>query len=142
MTTDQDQLPRMRAIAEDQPPFANFFGLRIVSATPELLEAEFSVTPAMANRNGVLHGGAMSAICDNMGGSATFMTLAPGTATTTIEAKTNFFRPVAIGETATVRTVALHQGRRTAVWQSTIYRADGKVAAISVQTQMIMQQGT
>ena len=139
MTTDQDQLARIRAIAEDQPPFGRFLGLRIVSAAPDLLEADFTVTSEMGNRNGVLHGGAMSAICDNMGGSATFMTLAPGTSTTTIEAKTNFFRPIAIGETATVRTIPLHRGRRTAVWQTTICRADGKIAAISVQTQMIMQ---
>lgn len=140
-TTDQQHLSSMRAIAEEQPPFGDFFGLRIISATPELVEADFTATPAMGNRNGVLHGGAISAICDNMGGTATFMSLAPGTATTTIEAKTNFFRPVAIGETATLRTVPLHRGRRTAVWQTTVYRADGKVAAISVQTQMIMPGG-
>lgn len=139
MTTDQDQFARIRAIAEDQPPLGKLFGLRIVSAAPDLLEADFIVTHEMSNRNGVLHGGAISAICDNMGGSATFMTLASGTSTTTIEAKTNFFRTVAIGETATVRTVPLHRGRRTAVWQTTISRADGKVAAVSVQTQMIMQ---
>lgn len=139
MTTDQNYMDNIRAIAENQPPFAAFFGLRIMNVTSDLVEAEFTVAPAMINRNGVLHGGAISAICDNMGGTATFMTLAPGTATTTIEAKTNFFRSVPLGETVTVKTIPLHRGRRTAVWQTTLYRADRKVAAISVQTQMIMQ---
>lgn len=94
----------------------------------------------MGNRNGVLHGGVVSGIADNMGGTATFMNLKPGEATTTVEAKTNFFCSVQIGETIRAVCVPLHKGRRTAVWQTTIYRADDKIAAISVQTQMIMQK--
>ena len=125
MPAEQQDHERLRAVAEHQPPFGKYLGLRITNATPELLEAQFTVREDMTNRNGVLHGGVMSAICDNMGGSATFMTMAADLTTTTIEAKTNFFRSMALGETGTAQTTFLHKGRRTAVLQTTLYRPDG-----------------
>ena len=136
----QPDLAHIRAVAEDQSPFGRLFRLRIITAESDLLEAEINVTPELCNRNGVLHGGAVSGICDNMGGCATFMNLWPDEGTTTIEAKTNFSRPVAIGEKIRVRCVPLHKGRKTAIWQTTILRADSKVAAISTQTQLMLKK--
>ncbi len=128
----------LRAIALDQPPFAELIGVRIGAFTAERIEAEMTVTPPLANRNGVLHGGAIMALADNMGGTASFLNLREGQGTTTIESKTNFFRPVAVGDTAHAVTVPLHRGRKTMVWQTTITRDDGKVAAIVTQTQMVL----
>ena len=139
MTVEQTEQDRIEAIAGNLPPFARLLGVEIVKVTPDLVEAQLNVTPQLGNRNGVLHGGAISALCDNMGGTATFVNLKPGETTTTIEAKTNFFRAVQIGETIRLNCVALHKGRKTAIWQTTVHRADGKVAAISTQTQLIMQ---
>jgi acyl-coenzyme A thioesterase PaaI-like protein len=45
---------------------------------------------------------------------------------------------VPLGETAHAVCVPLHRGRTTMVWQTTIMRADGKVAAIVTQTQMVL----
>lgn len=134
-TPDPDRINR---IAADQPPFAETLGLRIVSASADRVEAEMPVTQALANRNGMLHGGAIMALADNMGGTATFLNLGPGQGTTTMESKTNFFRPVALGDTARAVTVPLHRGRRTMVWQTTISGSDGKMAALVTQTQMVL----
>lgn len=133
-TPDQDRLHR---IAADQPPFARTLGIRVLSVSADRVEAELPVTPALANRNGVLHGGAIMALADNMGGTATFLNLAPDQGTTTMESKTNFFRPVPLGDIARAVTVPLHRGRRTMVWQTTISRGDGKMAAQVTQTQMV-----
>ncbi|HHX91037.1 MAG TPA: PaaI family thioesterase [Paracoccus sp.] len=133
--TENDRLQR---IAADQPPFAQTLGIRVVSARADRVEAELPVTPALANRNGVLHGGALMALADNMGGTATFLNLGPDQGTTTIESKTNFFRPVTLGDTARAVTVPLHRGRRTMVWQTTISGSDGKLAALVTQTQMVL----
>lgn len=130
---------RLQAIAQAQPPFAVTLGLRVVSASPDRVEAELPVTPALANRNNTLHGGAFMALADNLGGTATFLNLTAGEGTSTIESKTNFFRPIAIGDTARAVTVPLHRGRSTMVWQTTISTGDGKVAAIVTQTQMILR---
>ena len=81
-------------------------------------------------------GGAIMALADNLGGTATMINLPPGKTTTTIESKTNFLRPIRIGDTATARAVPLHKGRTTMVWQTTITRPDGKPAAVVTQTQL------
>jgi uncharacterized protein (TIGR00369 family) len=136
MTPDQD---RIAAIAQAQPPFAVTLGLRITHATPDRVEADLPVTEALANRNNTLHGGAFMALADNLGGTATFLNLKEGEGTSTIESKTNFFRPVAIGDVARAVTVPLHKGRSTMVWQTTISTGEGKLAAIVTQTQMILR---
>lgn len=128
-----------QAAADTQPEFARLLGLRLISATPDEVVAEMPVTPALSNRNGVLHGGALMSLADNVGGTAATINLPEGMATTTIESKTNFFRPVQIGDTARAAAVPLHKGRKTSVWQTTITRGDGKVVAVVVQTQMIME---
>lgn len=136
-----DKSERLWAIANDQPAFGQLLGVKIIEATPDCLEAEVLVSEQFSNRNGVLHGGALMGIADNIGGTATFLNLKPGQSTTTIESKTNFFRSVAIGETLNARCEPLHRGRKSQVWQTTLRREDGKVAAIAVQTQMILEAG-
>lgn len=125
-------------IALDQPAFARLLGFRLVGITQDELVAEVAVTDELANRNGVMHGGAIMAMADNLGGTATMINLPPGKTTTTVESKTNFLRPIRVGDTATGRSVPLHRGRTTMVWQTTITRGDGKVAAIVTQTQMVI----
>ena len=124
-------------IAEDQPPFGRLLKMRIVSVEQDRIVGEMPVTQELANRNGVLHGGAISGFADNMGGTATFVNLKPGEGTTTIESKINFFRPVEVGDVLRGECVALHKGRRTMVWQTTMTRGDGKLVAIVIQTQMV-----
>ena len=123
-------------IALDQPAFARLLGFRLVGITQDELVGEVAVTDELANRNGVMHGGAIMAMADNLGGTATMINLPPGKTTTTVESKTNFLRPIRVGDTATGRSIPLHRGRTTMVWQTTISRGDGKVAAIVIQSQL------
>ena len=125
-------------IAFDQPAFAQLLGFRLISADPDAVLGELSVTQDMANRNGVMHGGAIMAMADNMGGTATMINLPEGKTTTTLESKTNFLRAIRIGDVASARCVPLHKGRTTMVWQTTITRGDGKTAAIVTQTQLVI----
>ena len=125
-------------IAFDQPAFARLLGFRLVSAEPDEVLAELSVTEDLSNRNGVMHGGAIMALADNIGGTATMINLPQGKTTTTLESKTNFLRPIRIGDTARACCVPLHKGRTTMVWQTTITRGDGKTAAIVTQTQVVI----
>lgn len=132
---DRDEQER---IAFDQPDFARLLGFRLVSVSPDAVVAQMAVTPDHANRNGVMHGGAIMALADNLGGTATIINLPEGKTTTTIESKTNFLRPIRIGDTATATAIPLHKGRTTMVWQTTITRGDGKPAAVVTQTQMVI----
>lgn len=133
--TDPDPI---HPIAREQPPFALHLEMRITSARPERVEAEMLAAPDLINRNGVLHGGAIMALADNMGGTGAFMNLLEGQGTTTVESKTNFFRAVPAGDMVKAVSIPLHLGRKTQVWQTTIFRADGKMAAMVTQTQMVL----
>ena len=123
----------------DRPHLARRLGIRLISAEPDEVRAEMPATAELSNVNGVLHGGAIMAFADTLGGIGTMVNLGKGEATTTIESKTNFLRPVRIGDVATGRSIPLHKGRKTQIWQTTITRGDGKTAAIVTQTQMVME---
>jgi len=130
--------PAGRWRAELQPPFADFMGMRVTHVSPERVTAEMTVTETLSNRNGVLHGGALMALADNLGGTAAVANLGPGQITSTIESKTNFFAGIPVGETAYAECTPLHRGRTTTVWQTRVTRSDGKLAALVTQTQLVM----
>ena len=69
---------------------------------------------------------------------ATLANIAEGTTTTTIESKTNFFAAIPVGDTARAECTPLHRGRTTMVWQTKITRNDGRLAALVIQTQLVM----
>ena len=125
---------------DEQPPFAHLMGMKILEVTPEKVTAEILVTNNLTNRNGVMHGGAVMALADNLGGTAAVANLPEGFITSTIESKTNFFAGIALGDTAHAECTPLHRGRTTSVWQTRITRGDGKLAAIVTQTQIVMKK--
>jgi uncharacterized protein (TIGR00369 family) len=122
----------------DPLPFATLLGLELVTITPERVEATLRVRKELCTRPAVLHGGAMMALADTLGAIATVANLAQGATTTTIESKTNFFAAIPVGDTVRAECTPLHRGRTTMVWQTKIMRSDGRVAALVIQTQLVM----
>jgi 1,4-dihydroxy-2-naphthoyl-CoA hydrolase len=135
-----DAADRVQLVADAQPPFFRLLGGRIVEVTHDRVVAEVTVREELTNRNGGLHGGAVMAIADNLGGTATFINMPAGAGTTTIESKTNFFAAIPLGDTLRAECTPLHRGRSTMVWQTRITRGDGKLAALVTQTQLIIQK--
>ena len=130
----------MRPDAELQPPFADFLGMKVTHLSRERVVAELNVREELGNRFGILHGGAITALADNLGGTATIANLPDGATTTTIESKTNFFAGIPVGDTARAECTPLHRGRSTMVWQTRVTRGDGKLAAIVTQTQLVLTE--
>lgn len=126
------------AFDQAHSPYSESLGMQIVSATLEDVRLQMPVTHALTNRNGVLHGGAIMSLADHAAGTATYLRLPQGAATTTLESKTNFLRPIRIGDTARATAIPLHKGRTMMVWQTSITRGDGKLAAVVTQTQLVM----
>ena len=127
-------------MALEQPPFADFLGMTVTRISAERVTAELKARPELNNRFGILHGGAIMALADNLGGTATIANLKEGQQTTTIESKTNFFAAIPIGDVAYAECTALHRGRSTMVWQTRITRGDGRLCAIVTQTQMVLDK--
>jgi uncharacterized protein (TIGR00369 family) len=119
--------------------FPEFIGVRVTAAEPDRVVAEFDVTRDRCTVPGVMHGGAVMALADTLGGVATSLNLPPGHGTTTLESKTNFFAPGVEGTTVTAECTPLHRGRRTMVWETRVLGADGRLLAKVTQTQMVLE---
>lgn len=113
------------------------FGIRVVAGDRDKVIGELDADERHVNARGIVHGGAYMAFADELGGQAAGLNLPPGTSTTTIESKSNFFRASPPGRLR-AESVPLHVGRRTIVVQTTIYTPDGRRAAIVTQTQLVI----
>jgi 1,4-dihydroxy-2-naphthoyl-CoA hydrolase len=128
----------MNEAALAQPPFADFLGMKVTHVSPERVSAELVMREELNNRFGIMHGGAIMALADNIGGTATMANLKPGQSTTTVESKTNFFAAIPIGDVARAECTPLHRGRSTMVWQTRVTRGDGRLCALVTQTQLVL----
>lgn len=126
------------AFNENNAPFARMIGVRMTLVTKDRIEAELDVTPEHCTIPATLHGGAIMAFADNLGGVAAFMNMPEGSLTTTIESKTNFLRAIPVGQTAKGVTTPVKIGRTIQVWKTDIFDGAGKLAAVVTQTQLIM----
>ena len=66
------------------------------------------------------------------------LNLPEGKRTTTTDSSTKFIGAAKAGTTVTGESVALHRGRTTMVWQTSIRTADGKLCAVVTQTQLVL----
>ncbi len=119
-------------------PFARLLDIKLVSVAPDRVEAELAVREELCTRPAVLHGGAIMAFADTLGAVATVANLPAGMTTTTIESKTNFFAAIPLGDIARAECTPLHRGRTTMAWQTRISRGDGRLAAVVIQTQLVV----
>jgi uncharacterized protein (TIGR00369 family) len=119
--------------------FAGLLGIRFVEAEPDRIVAEVDVRDDLCTVPGIMHGGAIMAFADTLGGVATGMNLPLDAGTTTIESKTNFFAPGRTGQTVRGECVALHRGKRTMVWQTRVTNPDGRLLALVTQTQIVLE---
>src|SRR5713101_3408127 len=105
----------MTMAVPESPPFTSLLGVKVLHRSPERTEAQLTVREELCNRRGVLHGGAVMALGDTLGGMTASSSLRPSGRTATIESKTNFFATVPQGDTAYAVCVPLHRGRTTVV---------------------------
>ncbi len=117
--------------------FADTLGMRFVEVAPERVRAELTVREELCTVPGIMHGGAIMAFADTLGGVATSLNLPTGAGTTTIESKTNFLAAARTGQTIAGECVPLHRGKQTMVWQTRV-TVDDRLVATVTQTQMVL----
>jgi uncharacterized protein (TIGR00369 family) len=120
-------------------PFAATLNILFTVAGPDRVVAEMVVSKELCTAGDVVHGGALMALADTVGGMATFINLPSGaTGTTTIESKSNFLGAAPRGELLIASASPLHKGRRTQVWQTRIELGSRKLVAVVTQTQLVI----
>jgi uncharacterized protein (TIGR00369 family) len=118
--------------------FPGLMGVRLTALAPERVAGEMAVRPDLCTAGGILHGGALMAFADTLGAVGTVLNLPPGKLTTTTDSSTKFIAGARAGSTVSGESVALHRGRSTMVWQTTVRDADGRLCALVVQTQLVL----
>ena len=119
--------------------FPGLMGVRLVKLEPERVLADLVVRPDLCTAGGILHGGAYMAFADALGAVGTVINLPPGKHTTTTDSSTKFISGAKVHTTVTGESVALHRGRTTMVWQTSIRSQEGKLCAVVTQTQLVME---
>jgi 1,4-dihydroxy-2-naphthoyl-CoA hydrolase len=120
------------------PLFPGLMGVRVVELTPERIVGEMVVRPDLCTAGNILHGGACMAFADTLGAVGTVVNMPRGKRTTTTDSSTKFIGAAKVDTTVVGECVALHRGRTTMVWQTSIRSAEGKLCAVVTQTQLIL----
>jgi uncharacterized protein (TIGR00369 family) len=118
-------------------PFVHHCGIAITSATRDEVKGSLAWRAELCTAAGVIHGGALMTLADSLGATCAFLNLPEGAMTSTIESKTNFFRPVTRGAVHGT-TTPLHVGRTTIVVQTDLRDDAGKRVALGTQTQAVI----
>lgn len=124
------------------PLLPGLLGVRLLEASESRVLAELTVRPELCTTGGVLHGGAFMAFADTLGAVGSFLALTPGQRTTTTDSSTKFIAAAGAGTTIVGECVALHRGRTTQVWQTSIRTGEGRLCAVVTQTQLTLQAAT
>lgn len=118
-------------------PHAEHLGIELVSADKETAVATMPWRADLCTVGGMAHGGALMAFADSVGAILAFLNLPEGANTSTIESKTNFFRPVTVGA-AHATTKLIHAGRTTIAVQTEVRDDAGKLVSLTTQTQAVL----
>ena len=125
-----------------EPLFPGLMGVRVLEITPQRVRAELQVRPDLCTSGGIMHGGAYMAFADTLGAIGTLVNLPAGKGTTTTDSSTKFIAGARVDTMVHAESVALHRGRTTMVWQTTITNAQGKLCAVVTQTQLVLEGKT
>ena len=120
-------------------PFAQLLGIEFVTVEEDALSARMTIRPQLCTLGDIGHGGAIMSFADTLGAAAAFVTLPPeAKGTTTVESKTNFVAAAPAGATVIGHTSLVHRGKKTSIWQTLVATEEGKLVALTVQTQMTL----
>jgi uncharacterized protein (TIGR00369 family) len=129
----------LNRLASDPLPFARLLGIELISVVPERVVAHMTVREDLCTKPATLHGGALMAFADTLGAIGTIANLDERSSTVTIESKTNFLRPAPLGARLVGESTPVHRGRRMMVWQTRMTTDDGRLVALTTQTQLIVE---
>ena len=118
--------------------FPDFLGIELSAVETERVTASLTVREAICTTGKIMHGGAIMAFADTLGAVGTIVNLGPGKRTTTTDSSTKFIAGARVDTEVVGECVALHRGRTTMVWQTSVRNAEGKLCAVVTQTQLVL----
>ena len=129
-----DQLPGAPPADQLRGNRATMLGYRIVEAFGGRSRMEWTPTPELANPVGLVHGGFLGLIVDDVCGTAFASLLTEFVVFPTVSMQLEFHRPIKIGETVDCTGTVVRVGRRLIVVDAVVRGADGKLRARGTAT--------
>jgi 1,4-dihydroxy-2-naphthoyl-CoA hydrolase len=118
-------------------PYVATLGMTLDEATQQLVRGSLRWSPGLCTTGGVMNGGAVMSLADNVGALCAFLNLPSGAGTATVESATNFFRGVREGALhATARP--LHVGRSFVVVRTDLTDDQDRAVGQTTQTQAVL----
>lgn len=118
-------------------PFAVAVGVQLDAAAPDEVRGRLAWSPERCTAGGLLHGGALMALADSLGGICAYLNLPSGARTATTTSSTVLLRGVRDGEVHAV-TRPLTVGRTVIVVRSDLSDSQGRPVAQVTQTQAVL----
>lgn len=120
--------------------FPGLLGIRVVEFRHGYGRVEMDVEEKhLRMRVDGLHAGAVVSLADSVAGGACQASLPEEKTFTTVELKANLIGTAGSG-TLVAEATPVHMGKRTHVWESRVTRDDGKLIAMFVCTQLIIDR--
>ena len=129
-----DQLPGAPPADQLRGNRAAMLGYRIVEAFGGRSRMEWTPTPELANPVGLVHGGFLGLIVDDVCGTAFASLLTEFVVFPTVSMQLEFHRPIRIGETVDCTGTVVRVGRRFIVVDAVVRGAEGKLRARGTAT--------
>ena len=126
-------LTRLRHLYSTNP-FVHLLAIVIDDAGPGWAKSHMDVLPHLVNMDGLLHGGALGTLIDNLCG-VSGRTLGYRVVTQNISA--SYIRNIPVGSTAYAASKVLHRGRSTMVMEVNAYSADHRLLCQAIATMFI-----
>jgi uncharacterized protein (TIGR00369 family) len=118
-------------------PFAKALGIELDAASAEEVRGRLAWAPERCTAGGLMHGGALMALADSLGGVCAYLNLPEGAGTATISSTTSFMRAVREGGVTGIAR-PLHGGRSVIVVQTDLLDDAGRRVAQVTQAQAVL----
>ncbi len=117
---------------EDRPTFVGHSGIELTQASADVAEGHIDLTENHMQPYGVVHGGVYCTLAETLASTgAALWAIEQGMGGAVgVTNKTDFLRPTTGGR-LTGEATPIHRGKSQQLWQVTISREDGKLAAQS-----------
>lgn len=119
--------------------FPHYIGMELSNVSKEGVTGSLFIKKNLCNAYEIAHGGVIMTFADTLGAIGAFLNLEKNQKTTTIESKTNFFRPAPLGETIQATARLVNRSKSLMMWTTEVRSKDEKLIAVISQSQMIIQ---